>query len=469
MADTGTSNTGAPAPLTGALAAFIAGFDPGQVPPPVMATALAAVRDGTGALVAATNPAYSTSRLIADLIADLGGSGQSTVVGTATRTNAVDAALANGTLAYACDFEPSNSKGLVHSIAVMLPTALAVGERVNATGREFMGAVVLGCEVAYRVSCALGPAEQYALGFHPSALSGGFGAAAAASYLLKLDADAAARALGLLGCQASGMMAWETDPTENARPFQIGVAARNGVTSALLAGRGFGGPAEVFDTGHTVFHAFSRKPSPALLTEHLGETWDGIAKLKIKPYPCVSFLHPALDALFGLVRDEGIQASDVRELILHFARSGVHCIDSNPLKSHCAQYVLPVALVNGALKVDDLFIDRRLDNPLIAKLGKTVRVEADGGELEALFPQRYASVIELRTHAGKSLTRRNDIARGNPETPLSEDELVTKFKTLCAPVADDRRTAALLASIARLPNAPNLTEYAALLGERPRA
>jgi 2-methylcitrate dehydratase PrpD len=146
-------------------------------------------------------------------------------------------------------------------------------------------------------------------------------------------------------------MAWQSDPSENARPFQMGMAARNGITAALLAARGFGGPIGVFDQGHTVFKAFSRAPRPELLTAHLGERWDGIAKLAIKPYPCVSFLHPALDALFALSEEHDVRPGRLQEIVLRFARSGVHCVDGNPLKSHCAQYVLPTALVRGRLEV----------------------------------------------------------------------------------------------------------------------
>jgi 2-methylcitrate dehydratase PrpD len=451
------------APLTEALCEFVTAFSWQNLPPAVRAMTETVVKDGAGALIAAANPDYSTGRLIADFVRDQGGAPVASVVGHGFKTSEVMAALANGTMGYACDVEPHHPEGILHPVAVMVPTALAVGERIGATGADFLAAVALGLEVEYRVSVALGPAEQYALGFHPSAVCGAFGAAAAASFLLKLDAEAAERAFGLAACQASGLMAWESDPTENARPFQMGMAARNGVTAARLAASGFGGPAAVFDHGHTPFRAFSRDPAPERLTAGLGDKFDGVMELAIKPYSCVSFLHPALDALLGLVREHELTPADIVEIRMFFPKDGIHCIDDNPLKSHCAQYILPIAVVNRGLQIADIFVDRRVSNPAVAALCRKVRVDSDP-ELDRLFPDYYASRIEVRTGDGRRLVRRNDIARGYPETPMSPEELDDKFRSLAGSVCPPARVAALSAALGGLAEAPDLTALAEALG-----
>jgi 2-methylcitrate dehydratase PrpD len=459
----GTSDTG---PLTRAWAEYVGGFKAEQVPAPVRARALQMILDGSGALIAAADPRISTGRLVAGFAQDLGGSGKASVVGHGFRTGPVDAALANGTMGYACDVEPHHPEGVLHPIAVMVPAALAVAETVGASGADFVAAVVLGCEIEYRLSMALGPVEQYNLGFHPSAVCGCFGATAAASFLLGLDAAQATRAFGLAGCQASGLMAWESDETENSRPFQMGMAARNGVTAAMLAKRGFGGPISIFDRGHTVFGAFSRKATPRYMTEELGTSFDGILELAVKPYSSVSFLHPALDALLGIARGNRLAIEDVEAIKINFPSSGTHCIDGNPLKSHCAQYILPVALTREGLRVIDLFEDRRKTDKEVARLARSVTVVKDD-ELDKEFPNRYETIVEVTSRSGKRWTERNGIARGYPEAPLSEDEIRAKFDRLAGAVASEGRRAALADAIARLWSAHDVGAYAEAMRGKP--
>ena len=407
------------AKLTTALARFIGNFRAARLPAAVRARTLELVFDGSGALVSAANPRFSTGRLIAGLVASQGGKPQASIVGHGFRSSVVNAALANGTMGYASDVEPHHPEAILHPIAVMIPTALAVGESVGASGAEFLAAVALGCEIEYRVSMALGPAEQYALGFHPSAVCGCFGATAA-------------------------------------------------VTPLRAAKSGFGGPDAVFDHGHTIFRAFSRKPRPEKLIAGLGARWDGVMELAFKPYSCVSFLHPALDALLGLVRENDLAPDDIKSLTLKFPRDGIHCVDGNPLKSHCAQYILPVAVADRGLAVADIFVDRRRSDRSVAALGKRVRVVSDP-QLDKLFPDFYASIVVVVTRDGRRFTRRNDIARGYPETPLTPEELIAKFERLAGSVMSGPRVKALGRAVMALPESRNLAVYAAALREKSRA
>ena len=415
------------APNTRLLADFISGFGPKDLPREVEEYIRMLAYDGIGVSYASLHPIVTASAGIRSFAISQGGPPEATLFGHPDKISAVNAVFANGTLGYAADYEPHHPEAILHPIAIAVPVALAASEMVNGSGKDFLAATALCCEITYRVSMAMNPKELYRRGFHPSAVCGTFGAAAAAANLFALNHEQTVRALGLAALQASGLMAWQDDPREDARPFQMGMAARNGMTAALLAKSGFGAPDRIFDGGHVVLDAFSDVSNPIALTSGLGTEWEGVSGLAVKPYPCVSFLHPALDALSGLIKDHEVQPDQIERIQLRFARSGCHCVDGNPLKGHCAQYVLPVFAAAGRLNYTDLFDDKRKTDSEVRRLAAATRVLPDDGELERRFPDFYIGEIALSLAGGRRLENRAEVARGYPEKPLANQEIKEKF------------------------------------------
>lgn len=457
------------APVTTRLAEFVSGFRANALPGPVRDYTRVLVHDGIGVLVAATHPSVTASHGIGAHAEAHGGPGRSVLVGRGRRTDPAMAALANGTLGYAADFEPHHPEGILHPIAVMVPSALAVAEAEGRSGADFLAAVALGCEITFRVSMAMNPRALYARGFHPSAIAGSFGAAAAAAFLMRLNPEQTVRTFGLAALQTSGLLAWQDDPREDARPFQMGLAARNGVMAALLARGGFGAPDRIFDGGHVVLNAYSDSASPAPLIDGLGEHWDGVTELAVKPYPCVSFLHPALDALETLMAGHSLRSGDIAGIELRFAEAGAHCVDDNPLKGHSAQYILPVRAALGRLSYLDLFEDRRETEPEVARLAAATDVVRDRGELDRRFPDFYIGEVTLTLRDGRRLSARREVARGYPEAPLSAAEIAAKFDDVVGQVAGAARRGALAEAIRSLPEAADLGTLSELLAAAPEA
>jgi 2-methylcitrate dehydratase PrpD len=448
------------------LAARIARFRPGDVPADVRHHARRCLLDTLGAMLAAAAPRYAAGRIVMEHVRRLGGTPESTLIGQGRRTSRVGAALANGTLAYACDIEPHHNGAIVHAPAVVVPASLAVGEAEGVGGRRLLTAVVLGIEVACRVSAALDPLALYARGFHPTAVCGAFGAAAAAGHLLRLNPARQATALGLALQQASGLLAWADDPTEHSRPLNPGLAARNGVTAAALARLGFGGPPAPFDGRYDAFTAFSGAGKPDALGAGWGERF-AVAGLAFKRYASCAFTHPGLDALLGLAADERLRSADVERIVLRFPKSGAHMIDGHPLKSHNAQYVLPVALVYGGVSVDDILLDRNR-HPEVARLSAGMRLVADPA-LDSEYPARYSSIVEVVTRDGRTLTRRIDAAKGTPDDPLTDAEVHAKFRAVTAMIVRPARAAAIARAVEGIERAPNLSRLTSLLRARPVA
>jgi 2-methylcitrate dehydratase PrpD len=447
------------------LAERIAAFRYRDLPPEAVAQARLCVLDTLGAMLAAASPRYPAARLVMGWVGRQGGRAEATLVGRPTRTSVVNAAFANATLAYYCDVEPHHAGAIVHAPAVAVPVSLAVGETVGADGRRLLAATVLGVEVACRVSRALDPIGLYDRGFHPSAVCGAFGGAAAAGWLLRLPAARQAVALGLAGQQASGLLAWASDPTEHSRPLNLGLAARNGVTAASLAAAGLGGPPAPFDGRYDVFTAFSGRGDPDALVADWGRRVH-VAELAYKRYASCAFTHPGLDALLGLAADERLTAAAVERIVLRFPKKGAHMIDAHPLKSHNAQYVLPVGLVFGGVAVDDILLDRRR-HPEVARLSAGMQVVADAA-LDAEYPARYVSVVEVVTRDGRRLARRVDDARGTPANPLPADEIRAKFRRLATGPIPARRADAIVEVVDRLDRERDLSRLTRLLRGRGR-
>ena len=442
------------------LAEHLAAFRLRDVPPEVVAHAKLVLLDTLGAMLAASSRRFSATRILLDFVRRLGGRPESSLVGQRLKTSCVNAALFNGTLAYYCDIEPHHVGGILHAPAVMVPTSLAVAEKEGATGTRFLEAMVLGIEVTCRVSYALNPVALYNRGFHPSAICGAFGAAAAAGHLFRLSAPKFAIALGLAMQQASGLLAWASDQTENSRPFNPGLAARNGTTAAYLARLGFGGPPTPFEGKYDVFTAFSGEGNPDALLADWGKRYY-LPEFAYKLYSSCSFIHPGLDALLDLAQQHKLTAEEVQEIVLRFPASGAHMIDNNELKSHCAQYILPVGLVYGQVMIDDILHDR-LGHPEVGRLSAVTRVVGDP-ELDRTYPERYASIVEVTTTDGRHLTRRVEHAKGTMENPLTGEEMYQKYRKLATTVTSPAHAEKIADLVRRIDRLPNLTGLAAML------
>jgi len=449
-----------PAPLSTQFAQRLHRFRLREVPKQVVAQAKPILLDTIGAMLAASNWKYSATRILVDFAKQLGGRPESSLVGQSFKTSCVNAALINGTLGYYCDIEPHHVGGILHAPAVVVPTSLAVAEKEGASGVRFLEAMILGIEVTCRVSYALSPVALYNRGFHPSAICGAFGAAAAAGHLFRLNASRFQVALGLAMQQASGLLAWASDHTENSRPFNPGLAARNGTTAAYLASLGFGGPPTPFEGKYDAFTAFSGERHPEALLAGWGKHFY-LPEFAYKLYSSCSFTHPGLDALLALALEHALKPADVKEIVLRFPISGKHMIDENELKSHCAQYILPVGLVFGQVMIDDILEDRK-KHPEVARLSANTRMVGDP-ELEKSYPERYASIVEVTTTDGRRLARRVDHARGTMGNPLSLEEIHGKYLKLATTVTTIAHAERIAEAVARIEREKDVRALATLL------
>lgn len=350
----------------------------------------------------------------------------------------------------------------MHAFAVVAPAALAVGEKLGRSGREVLSAIVVGIDVACRVSYALSGPALYSRGFHPTCVAGTFGSMAAASRLFGLKDQSLLHAFGLAGTEASGLLAWVSDPTEHSRPFNMGLASRHGVLAAQLAACGFGGPPAIFEGKYPLGQAFTGEWQESELFDGLGQRFK-VMEIYFKLYACCAFIHPALDGLLDIMHSEGIEPDDIKSISLRFPKSGYKIIDNNALRSHCAQYVLALAAYKRTVEFYDILHDQRSD-ARIQSLSERVEVIGDD-EMDRTFPDLYRSVITVENSSGVQHLRDIVHPKGSPDNPVSRALLDEKFASLTQGLVEPHFATEIARGIDQMENLENIRTLTHLLAK----
>jgi 2-methylcitrate dehydratase PrpD len=221
-----------------------------------------------------------SSRLITQYITGKGGKPEATIIGTGIRTDVAHAALANGVIGHALDFDDYHADTVIHGTDACLPAILAVAERNNLSGTDVLAALVLGIDVSVRIGLALGP-YHYERGWHSTSTAGIFGATAGVAKLLRLDPDQTVNAFGLCGTQASGLR--QVFGTM-CKPFHPGKACMDAVMSASLAQAGFTSSKNILEGELGLLEVMTENPDEAVILDALGSKYH-ITDVSFKPYP----------------------------------------------------------------------------------------------------------------------------------------------------------------------------------------
>jgi 2-methylcitrate dehydratase PrpD len=361
---------------------------------------------------------------------DGGGKAEATVWGDGSPSlRAADAALVNGTSAHAFELDDYHNAKL-HPGAVVVPAAIAMAEKLGASGEQLVTAIAAGYETMIRSSLALNPSAARLRGWHLTGVCGPFGAAAACASLLKLDAERTAWALGLAGTQGAGTWAFNADGAMSKR-LHAGKAAHSGVLAAELAARGFTGPAQIYEfEDGGVLRAFSDASDVAPLTRDLGSVWH-LDSTSIKPYSCCGSAHAYIDAALQLRRKLGAPWDAARKVRVGLSRVvDVQCgFDYFPSSALNAQmnlrYIIATALADGQV-LPPQFDERKIADPALITLARSLELTPDP-ELDKLYPAHFAGWVAAE-HNGQWV--RADILdpSGSPAAPINAKGITEKFR-----------------------------------------
>lgn len=372
------------------------------------------------------------ARITREMVADEGGRPEASVLGLAMRLPARAAALANGTASHALDYDDTHFAHIGHPSVAVMPAALAIAERIGASGAALQQAALVGVEASVRVGVWLGRAH-YQTGFHQTATAGAFGAGLAAARLLGFTPDQAAMVLGLLATRASGL---KSQFGTMGKPFNAGIAAANGVEAALLVARGFVANPDALE-GAQGFGPTHAGIADMAALDGLGQDWlfTGVSH---KFHACCHGLHAALEALATLAPLDPAQIAGIA--VRTHPRWLTVCNQPAPTTGLGAKFsyatVLPMALSGHDTARLDSYSDAVCGDAAVQALRARVTVTGD------------EAVAETATHL--SVTLRDNSARVatfDLETPMTLDRRAAKIRGKAASLLGEDRAATLWRAI----------------------
>ena len=400
-----------------------------DIPPDAIRVANESCFDLVGVILAGST--QQVGEIIRGYAGELGGTAEATILASGERTSAQNAALVNGTMGHALDYDDFGGFG--HPTVAIFPALLALGESIGATGRDLMEAYIVGCEVGLAVDYATHyHGKQMHRGFHSTAILGRLAAAAACAKLLRLDEQQTSMALGMAGSMASGVIHNFGTMT---KPLHAGLTCRDGVMAAQLAQRGFTAGDQILEhpVGFTATVIGDEDTDLEAAAQQLGKPFRVQDALVIKKYPSCGGNHAMLDSIFGLMREHEFSHQDVAnaEVVQSYASTVMlyEEPESDLKGKFSAKYNMAAALVDGAIGIDS-FTEAKIAEAEVQGMMERVSMrvqskwEQGGGTVSKGVPIRITlndgRVIEHETPRGEIL--------GSQVNPWGMENIAGKFR-----------------------------------------
>jgi 2-methylcitrate dehydratase PrpD len=416
------------------IARFIVETNHVNIPRDAVEKAKRTALDCVGAALAGVSE--PVSQTITAYTTNLSGPAQASVFGAGVKVSVTDTALANGTIAHALDYDDCGMK-IGHPSVLVLPAVLSLGEHLRASGQDILTAYILGLEIEGKLALHADFKLMQARLNHQT-WYGSIGAAAACAKLLKLDVAKTRMTLGIAANFACGLSA---NHGSMAGAMAAGNACRNGVTAALMAQAGITANPNIIEAKNGFYdtlvgpgHHDAERMADGLGNPFYIES-PGIG---LKKYPSCYHTHRALDGVFQLLDEHRLSDKDIAEVDVGTSERAMRVLAfTEPATPYQAKFSMPYCI--AAAVVDhqvtlETFTDQKFEDRNIVETRKKVHLSfpdvpiwpglADVGP----DTEFVGNPVTIKTTDGRSYNARVDIPRGDPALPLSDDELLSKYR-----------------------------------------
>ena len=445
-------------------AKFALGLNYENIPSEALEEAKRFLLDSIGCAFSALN--NKDTQAAYDYIQDLGGKKQATIIGWGEKANLPQATLMNSLLIRALDYndiyweqDPSHPSDII-------PAVLSTGEFMKKDGKEVLVGIIIAYELEMRLCLAAFPGVRE-IGWHHATLTQ-LVSPVVAGRMLGLNEEEIVAAIGISGSShftLGGVVAGHLTNMKNAADP---LAVEAGVRAALLASKGYAGPVEVFEGKEGLFEVLDKvKWDKDILTKGLGEKFL-INECGYKAFPTEALTHQPITAAIEVIQENNLNPQEVKEVLVETTTRGADIL-SDPSKykpttketaDHSLPYCIAVAVAKGNVLPSD-FEDDALRDPFVWSLLDKIKVIANP-EIDALFPKIKRAIVTIKTSKGE-YKKQEDFSKGQPERPLSEEELISKFKANSEKKIFSSRIEDIIKATQELENIDEIGEYMKLL------
>lgn len=407
-----------------ALSEYAVGLEAQRLPTQVREKALHCLIDASACAIHGSSLPWT--RMLLETACESAANGPCTFPTLPRALPPAQASLVLGAAAHAFELDSLRKPGAgVHPGATVAIPALMVAQQVSASLDDLLTAIVAGCEVMFRIGDAtLHSAEK--AGFHAPGLTGPFGAATAAGYLLGLTAEQLANAYGLCGSMSAGLLNFAKSGNGGmVKRLHLGRAAEAGILAAQLAARGYKGPASVLEGEFGLLDAFCPKHEPDRLIAGLGEAFQ-TETICFKSYACHVTAQAPIFLLRQLMARHRFGGEDIDQISLAVSEK----VLSHHAARHCtdlmlAQYSVPYSVAIAAFR--DASDPAAFDETC---LGAAEIIDL-AGKISLLGVQTgWGAELNLKLADGRSVSSASSVFPGCPEMPFGDQEILSKFAIL---------------------------------------
>ena len=391
---------------------------------------------------------------------------QAILLGTNLRTTAINAALANGMFGHADETDDSHAESLTHPGCGIVAATLAAAELQNNSGLDILKAMTLGYDICCRLTKSLHPYQFRANGHSSHTFGPNFGAAASAGALLGVNAIQARYLLSYAAQQASGVSCWMRDKDHIEKAFDFGgMAARNGMTSALMVINDFTGVEDVFSGERNFYDAYGVEPLRQELGVDLGKRYE-ILQTSIKRWTVGSPIQAPLDCVDELIQTLGKQLdpSSITNIHVKIPHESLTIVNNREMPEICLQHLVALMIFEGRMDFHLAHDRSRMSDPKILELRKLISLEGSD-ELSKNMPTRQG-IVRITLRSGKHFEVYTRDVKGTPNNPMNRLELDRKCMDLMSPILGLNQSELICKAAWELETFASARDFVALLSPR---